>query len=187
MGRSVARGFALYVGLDEVTAEAHNVSLAEVVAKLKSNLDVLIPGLSVETFAAVALAPADVAGNNLDVVRTALSKPAKPGGSFVMDLARREVRVDGSVIDLTWRELKLFEFFALNSGVVVSMNQIGLILWPEDSDRVYLQSSIKTALCRMWAKLGLLRDGFHSVYGEGYVFHSSPELVVVGSDDKEKV
>jgi DNA-binding response OmpR family regulator len=187
MGRTVARGFALYVGLDEVTAEAHNVSLAEVVAKLKSNLDGLIPGLSVETFAAVALAPADVAGNNLDVVRTALAKPTKPNGLFVLDVARKEVRVDGSVIDLTWRELELFEFFALNYGVVVSMNQIGRILWPDDSDRVYLQSSIKTALSRMWAKLGLLRDGFHSVYGEGYVFHSLPELVVVGTNVKEKV
>jgi DNA-binding winged helix-turn-helix (wHTH) protein len=182
----VARGFALYVGLDELTAQSHNLSLADVVSRLKVELDGLIPGLAAETFAAVALAGEDVSGRNLDVVRTALGKPSKPSGSFVLDLSRKEVRVDGSVVDLTWRELELFRFFVLNSGVIVSTNEIGHILWPEDSDRVYQQESIKTALSRMWAKLACMRNGFYSVRGRGYVFHRSPELMVVNNEVKEK-
>jgi DNA-binding response OmpR family regulator len=187
MGRSVARGFALYVGLDEVTAEAHNVSLAEVVAKLKSNLDVLIPGLSVETFAAVALAPADVAGNNLEVVRTALSKPAKSETLFVMDLNRKELQFGDIVVDLSWREFALLNHFAENSDRILPLDEIAQVLWPDNPDVPYQLNSIKTAMFRMFSKLGLLRNSFYAIRGQGYVFHKSTDFMVIGNTEKEKV
>jgi DNA-binding winged helix-turn-helix (wHTH) protein len=185
-GKTVARGFALYVGLDEVTAHAYNLSLGEVVTKLKANLDDLIPNLSFETFAAVALAPADVAGKNLDVVRTALGKPVKSNYFFVMDFGRKEVYVNGTFIELSWRELELLKFFADNAGDLVTKQQIGSILWPDLAEVEYQPESIKTALCRMWQKLGVVSNSFFSVYGKGYVFQMSPDYVIVNDEDKEK-
>ncbi len=52
-----ARGFALYVGIDEHTASAAGTSLTQIVAALRATLNDHVAGSSNETFAAVALAP----------------------------------------------------------------------------------------------------------------------------------
>jgi len=49
-----ARGFALYVGIDEETARAAGTSLGAVVAALRNTLDQIAPGLAAESFPAVA-------------------------------------------------------------------------------------------------------------------------------------
>ena len=52
-----ARGFALYVGVDEATAAAAGVSLSELVTALRKTVADLVPSAAAETYAAVALAP----------------------------------------------------------------------------------------------------------------------------------
>ena len=67
-----ARGFALYVGVDEATAAAAGTNLGAIVAALRATLAELVPGAGEETYAAVALAPVGTGGRNVEVVRTAL-------------------------------------------------------------------------------------------------------------------
>ena len=67
--KTEARGFALYVGIDEATAAQLGTSLAEIVIALRKTLEEISPGLSLETFAALAL------------VLTPVMSEAKPGGN----------------------------------------------------------------------------------------------------------
>ena len=69
-----ARGFALYIGLDEVRAAQSGVSLANLVTALKQAAADLVP--DVQTHATVALAPRGAGGRDVDVVRLALRDPA---------------------------------------------------------------------------------------------------------------
>ena len=52
-----ARGFALYVGVDEATAAAAGVSLSELVTALRKTVAELVPNAASETYAALAIAP----------------------------------------------------------------------------------------------------------------------------------
>jgi len=65
-----ARGFALYVGIDEAAAAAAGTTLAAVVEQLKALTAQLVP--SSETYAAVAVAAEGSGGRDVDVVRLAL-------------------------------------------------------------------------------------------------------------------
>ena len=102
------RGFALYVGIDETTAEAAGTDLGTIVQTLKRALAEIAP--SAETYAAVALAPAGAGGRDVDVVRLALQDPAalakhrqqspaatadEPRGGVVIDISRKRVQLDG--------------------------------------------------------------------------------------------
>ena len=88
-----ARGFVLYVGLDELKAELAGTDLGQIVAQLKSLVAELVP--TAETHAAVALAPQGAGGNGAQ---------AGLGGVFVdvgcrgLDLrlaVRRDERTNG--------------------------------------------------------------------------------------------
>ena len=69
-----ARGFVLYVGLDEAKAAAAGIDLGRLVNELKRVTAELAP--QSQTHAAVALAPAGAGGRDVDVVRLALQDPA---------------------------------------------------------------------------------------------------------------
>ncbi|MCL2514702.1 MAG: winged helix family transcriptional regulator, partial [Microbacteriaceae bacterium] len=69
-----ARGFALYVGIDEAKAAALGTDLGTIVAALKKTLAEVAPGA--ESFASVALAPEGTGGRDVDVVRLALRDPS---------------------------------------------------------------------------------------------------------------
>ena len=89
--QSEARGFALYVGIDEKQALAAGVTLTELVRELRKTLNALVPGA--ETYAAVALAPQGSGGRNVDVVRTALHDPRAL--DQLVQRTDTEVTVDG--------------------------------------------------------------------------------------------
>ena len=52
-----ARGFALYLGVDEATAQANGTSLIEIANALKQTFAELVPSAANQTYTAVALAP----------------------------------------------------------------------------------------------------------------------------------
>src|SRR5699024_4704001 len=105
-----ARGFVLYVGMDEQAALAAGTSLTRLANELRHYVETLVPGA--DSYAAVAMAPANVSGEDLDVVRQVTADPTiqhaispelasaptpvstrQPG--VLIDLARREVLLDG--------------------------------------------------------------------------------------------
>ena len=68
-----ARGFVLYVGLNEELAAANGTSLVRIVQDLRTYAHHLAP--ESESYAAVALAPVNAEGSDLEVVRNALGDP----------------------------------------------------------------------------------------------------------------
>ena len=62
-----AKGFALYVGISESEAQAAGTTLAEIASKLRETIAELLPEKASETYATLAIAPANAAGRNLDI------------------------------------------------------------------------------------------------------------------------
>src|ERR1700761_7082385 len=121
-----ARGFVLYVGLGEAKAQEAGTDLGTIVEQLKALANQLAP--TVETYAAVALAPIGAGGRDVDVVRLALQDPAalakhrdvkeeapvaKRRTGIVVDLSRKRVELDGTVAPLTFKEFELLQYLVL--------------------------------------------------------------------------
>src|SRR5699024_6847545 len=68
-----ARGFVLYVGMDEQAALAAGTSLTRLAHELRHYVETVVPGA--DSYAAVAIAPADATGDDLDVVRQVTADP----------------------------------------------------------------------------------------------------------------
>ena len=70
---NVARGFVLYMGIDEETAAAAGTSIAKLAQEIRAYAQSLVAGA--ESYAAVAVAPASAPGSALDVVRSTFGDP----------------------------------------------------------------------------------------------------------------
>ncbi len=137
-----ARGFVLYVGLNEELAAANGTSLVRIVQDLRTYAHHLAP--EAESYAAVALAPVHAEGSDLEVVRNALGdptavfyqaelhkqareaeQPATPSSNGVLiDLARREVFLDGEQLMLTFKEFELLAHLVENSTRTVGRDEL---------------------------------------------------------------
>ncbi len=69
----VARGFVIYVGLDEDTAAAEGTSLHKIATELRDYVEHIAPESQVHI--AMAMASAAAEGSDLEVVRQALGDP----------------------------------------------------------------------------------------------------------------
>ena len=93
-----AKGFALYVGISESEAQAAGLSLAEIAGKLRETIAELLPEKASETYATLAIAPANAAGRNLDITRIALKEPK---ATAIKTGKQEEVKAaKGLVVDL---------------------------------------------------------------------------------------
>lgn len=185
-----ARGFALYVGLDEFTAIESGTDLSYVVDQLKRRLAELVP--TAETYAAVALAPVGSGGRDVDVVRLALQDPAalakrrhvteptpKPrGNGVVVDISRKRVQLDGETAPLTYKEFELLQYLVLREGRTVERAEIISALWSVGDDEIPNERTIDVHVRRLRAKLGDLESLIGTVRNVGYRFN-------VYDDDKE--
>ena len=185
-----ARGFALYVGIDEHSAVAAGTSLTQIVAALRATLNSQIPGSSNETFAAVALAPADAGGRNLDVVRTALHDPRaidqltaaqvqnKSDAGIVVDLERRKVLADGENAGLTQREFELINYLIAHKGETISRRELIDSVWADDPDAAPNDRTIDVHVRRLRSKISGYEDIIRTIRGGGYRFDSHPDVQV---------
>ncbi len=183
-----AKGFALYVGIDEQTAAQHGTTLGDIVAALRNTLDEIAPGLALESFAAVALAKAGTSGRNLDLVRSALGDPRSnqklnqrhetPAEGVVIDLGRRKVFIDGSNVELTGKEFALVEYLVTNTGVSISRDELVDVLWPED--KTVEPRTVDVHVRRLRGKLGDYPDIIRTNRGEGYRFDRHPDVLIEG-------
>ncbi|WP_022870536.1 winged helix-turn-helix domain-containing protein [Yaniella halotolerans] len=187
-----ARGFVLYVGMDEQSALAAGTSLTRLANELRHYVETLVPGA--DSYAAVAIAPADVAGEDLDVVRQVTADPTiqqaispelasapapvstrQPG--VLIDLARREVLLDGEPLNLTYKEFELLNYLVENGGRTVNREELLQTLWDE-TEEVPNERTIDVHIRRLRAKLGRLSGTVRTVRGQGYRFYEHPEVVV---------
>jgi DNA-binding winged helix-turn-helix (wHTH) protein len=192
---TVARGFVLYVGLDESAAAAAGTSLTQLASQIRSYVQTLVPGA--QSHAAVALAPAEAQGENIDVVRQALGDPtasrrprteiqqrpvhtaqqsSRPSGVLI-DLSRREVHLDGETLNLTFKEFELLNYLVENATRTVGRDELLSGLW-KNAEEVPNERTIDVHIRRLRSKLGRLANTVRTVRGQGYRFYEHPEVVV---------
>jgi DNA-binding response OmpR family regulator len=186
-----ARGFALYVGVDEETAKAAGSSLAELVAKLRATVAEVVPAAANETYAAVALAPKGAGGRPIDVVRTALRDPRAIDKivdaqtveeedntqGLVVDAQRHKVFVDGENADLTYKEFALINYLISREGATIPRQEIIDILWSGDEENAPNQRTIDVHIRRLRAKIAGYEDIIRTVRGGGYRFDNHPDVI----------
>ncbi len=180
-----ARGFALYVGLDESSALAAGTSLTEVVNALRAKLAELTPGT--ETYAAVALSPKGIGGRNIDVVRAALRDPRvtdvdevdddEPQGILV-DVPRRKVFADGVSANLTFKEFELLNYLIDHQGETISRRELVELVWDDEDETAVNERTIDVHIRRLRAKIAGYEDIIRTVRGGGYRFDKHPDVTV---------
>jgi len=185
-----ARGFALYVGLDEFKALDSGTDLTHVVEQLKDLLAQLVPGA--ETYAAVALAPAGAGGRDVDVVRLALQDPAalakhrqvaeepeaKVRTGVVIDISRKRVALDGETAPLTYKEFELLQYLVLREGRTIDRSELISSLWSAADDEIPNERTIDVHVRRLRAKLGDYEDIVRTVRGVGYRFDRHADVQI---------
>src|SRR5690554_3245761 len=185
-----ARGFVLYVGVDEFKAAAAGVDLGQLVAALKNLTTELVP--TAETHAAVALAPAGAGGRDVDVVRLALQDPSALARhrqqepeveeehriGVVIDLTRKHVTLDGHPAGLTYKEFELLQFLVLREGKTIHRSELITGLWTTDGEDVPNERTIDVHVRRLRSKLGGYEDIVRTVRGVGYRFDRHADVSV---------
>lgn len=186
-----ARGFALYIGLDEQKALDAGTDLSTVVTALKALAAQLVPGA--ESYAAVALAPVGSGGRDVDVVRLALQDPAalakhrqvevveppEPKGGVVIDISRKRVQLDGDTAPLTYKEFELLQFLVLREGRTIDRAEIISTLWADGSDdETPNERTIDVHVRRLRSKLGAYEDIVRTVRGAGYRFDRHADVAI---------
>lgn len=189
-GGSEARGFVLYVGIDEEKARVAGTTLAAVVAQLKELATNLVP--TSETYAAVALAPAGSGGRDLDVVRLALQDPSalahqrsveetpevKRHG-VVIDLSRKRLLLNEESAGLTYKEFELLQYLVLREGRTIERGELITSLWPDDTDDdAPNERTIDVHVRRLRSKLGNYEDIVRTVRGVGYRFDRHADVSI---------
>src|SRR5690554_1666958 len=186
-----ARGFVLYVGVDEFKAASAGVDLSQLVAALKKLTTELVPGA--ETHAAVALAPTGAGGRDVDVVRLALQDPsalakhrqqeAEPAEEYrsgvVIDLTRKQVSLDGQAAGLTYKEFELLQYLVLREGRTIHRAELIADLWDADEvEDAPNERTIDVHVRRLRSKLGGYEDIVRTVRGVGYRFDRHADVSV---------
>ncbi len=183
------RGFALYVGLDEIKAAEAGVSLPLLVDALRRTLAELAP--AAETHATVALAPHGSGGRDLDVVRLALHEPgaiartkaaaeeeAEEEGGVTVDISRKRVIIDGESAALTYKEFELLQYLVLREGRTIERAELVAALWQAQDDETPGERTIDVHVRRLRAKLGRYEDIVRTVRGVGYRFDRHADVVI---------
>jgi DNA-binding winged helix-turn-helix (wHTH) protein len=187
-----ARGFALYIGIDEQKALDAGTDLSSIVTALKQLVSELVPDS--ESYAAVALAPVGSGGRDVDVVRLALQDPAalakhrqsapaepqpEPRGGVVIDISRKRVQLDGETAPLTYKEFELLQFLVLREGRTIERAEIIATLWAEGSDEdTPNERTIDVHVRRLRSKLGAYEDIVRTVRGAGYRFDRHADVAI---------
>ena len=183
------RGFALYVGLDELKAAADGVSLPQPVEALRKTIAELSP--SAETYAAVALAPSQAGGRDVDVVRLALHEPgavartkaqseeqAEAAKGVVVDISRKRVIIDGESANLTFKEFELLQYLVLREGRTIERAELVGSLWDAGDEDAPGERTIDVHVRRLRSKLGAFQDIVRTVRGVGYRFDRHADVSV---------
>jgi DNA-binding winged helix-turn-helix (wHTH) protein len=184
-----ARGFVLYVGVDELKALEAGTDLGTVVAQLKALAAQLVP--TSETYAAVALAPQGAGGRDVDVVRLALQDPAALAkhrntpepeapvkGGVIIDISRKRLLLDGETAALTYKEFELLQYLVLREGRTIDRHEIIAALWDEGDDDIPNERTIDVHVRRLRSKLGAYEDIVRTVRGVGYRFDRHADVSI---------
>ena len=184
-----ARGFVLYVGVDELKAAEAGTDLGQIVEALRKLTSELVP--TSETYAAVALAPRGAGGRDVEVVRLALQDPSalakqrqqaepeeRPHDGVVVDLSRKRVVLDGETAALTYKEFELLQYLVLREGRTIDRAELISSLWSAGDDDAPNERTIDVHVRRLRSKLGSYEDIVRTVRGVGYRFDRHADVSI---------
>ena len=184
-----ARGFVLYVGVDELKALNAGTDLGAIVEQLRALTKQLVP--TSETYAAVALAPQGAGGRDVDVVRLALQDPSALAkhrnipepetpvrGGVIVDISRKRILLDGETAPLTYKEFELLQYLVLREGRTIDRHEIIGALWGDGDDDIPNERTIDVHVRRLRSKLGAYEDIVRTVRGVGYRFDRHADVSI---------
>ncbi|WP_047692416.1 winged helix-turn-helix domain-containing protein, partial [Kocuria sp. ZOR0020] len=102
---------------------------------------------------------------------------ASQSAGVLIDLSRREVLLDGDVLNLTYKEFELLNYLVENGARTVGRGELIGNLWSGAED-VPNERTIDVHIRRLRSKLGRLANTVRTVRGQGYRFYDHPEVVV---------
>ena len=89
-------------------------------------------------------------------------------GGIEMDLSAHIVRVDGALVELSFKEFELLNYFLVNQGVALSREKILNNVW--NYDYFGDARTIDTHVKKLRSKLGDKGDYIKTIWGMGYKF-----------------
>ncbi len=89
-------------------------------------------------------------------------------GDIVLDLAAHEVKVNDQVIELSFKEFELLQYFVSNQGVALSREKILNNVW--NYDYFGDARTIDTHVKKLRSKMGDRGDYIKTIWGMGYKF-----------------
>ena len=92
----------------------------------------------------------------------------RKAGGIELDIAAHEVRIDGKVITLSFKEFELLNYFVMNQGVALSREKILNNVW--NYDYFGDARTIDTHVKKLRSKMGEKGEYIHTIWGMGYKF-----------------
>ena len=92
----------------------------------------------------------------------------RKAGGIELDIAAHEVRIDGKVITLSFKEFELLNYFVMNQGVALSREKILNNVW--NYDYFGDARTIDTHVKKLRSKMGAKGEYIKTVWGMGYKF-----------------
>ncbi len=89
-------------------------------------------------------------------------------GGIELDVSAHEVRIDGEIIQLSYKEFELLNYFIVNQGVALSREKILNNVW--NYDYFGDARTIDTHVKKLRNKLGDKGDYIKTIWGMGYKF-----------------
>ena len=89
-------------------------------------------------------------------------------GGIVLDQSAHEVRIDGELLDLSFKEFELLTYFITNNGVALSREKILNHVW--NYDYFGDARTIDTHVKKLRSKMGEKGSYIKTVWGMGYKF-----------------
>ena len=89
-------------------------------------------------------------------------------GDIEIDKAAHEVRIDGSAVELSYKEFELLSYFVENQGIALSREKILNSVW--NYDYFGDARTIDTHVKKLRSKLGSRGDYIKTIWGMGYKF-----------------
>ena len=100
------------------------------------------------------------------------SEEVVKSGRIEMDNAAHEVKIDGKVIELSFKEYELLAYFMENKGIALSREKILNHVW--DYDYFGDARTIDTHVKKLRSKLGECGSYIRTIWGMGYKFEEAP-------------
>lgn len=97
-----------------------------------------------------------------------LGEEQKEAGGIVLNETAHEVKIDGKVVELSYKEFELLDYFIVNQGVALSRENILNHVW--NYDYFGDARTIDTHVKKLRSKLGAKGNYIKTIWGMGYKF-----------------